>query len=202
MPCCSTPTSSSRCSCRWRSAASGRRAGSAGASRRAGCWPRRWCSTAGGTRSSCRCCSPRSAATMPLSGLILRADARPRRRAALVVIRHRRQSGRAGLLQIPRRHPRLPAPARYRRHCLRRSHSAPRHQLLHLHPDSATCSTAGYGQLNRDRSLLHYALFVTFFPHLIAGPILHHRDLLPQFVRPPRPGASARTTSQSAAPSS
>src|SRR3984893_360909 len=26
-----------------------------------------------------------------------------------------------------------------------------------------------------------YALFVTYFPHLIAGPILHHRDMIPQF---------------------
>ena len=28
---------------------------------------------------------------------------------------------------------------------------------------------------------LNYFLFVTFFPHLIAGPIVHHRDLMPQF---------------------
>ena len=27
----------------------------------------------------------------------------------------------------------------------------------------------------------HYALFVTYFPHLIAGPILHHHDMIPQF---------------------
>ena len=27
----------------------------------------------------------------------------------------------------------------------------------------------------------HYALFVTYFPHLIAGPILHHKDMIPQF---------------------
>ena len=26
-----------------------------------------------------------------------------------------------------------------------------------------------------------YLLFVTFFPHLIAGPILHHKDIMPQF---------------------
>ena len=31
--------------------------------------------------------------------------------------------------------------------------------------------------------LPHYALFVTYFPHLIAGPILHHRDMIPQFER-------------------
>ena len=30
-------------------------------------------------------------------------------------------------------------------------------------------------------ALPHYALFVTYFPHLIAGPILHHQDMIPQF---------------------
>ena len=28
---------------------------------------------------------------------------------------------------------------------------------------------------------LHYGLFVTFFPHLIAGPVLHHAQMMPQF---------------------
>ena len=32
--------------------------------------------------------------------------------------------------------------------------------------------------------LLDYALFVTFFPHLIAGPIVHHHELIPQFRAP------------------
>jgi alginate O-acetyltransferase complex protein AlgI len=32
-------------------------------------------------------------------------------------------------------------------------------------------------------ALPHYALFVTYFPHLVAGPILHHRDMIPQFER-------------------
>jgi alginate O-acetyltransferase complex protein AlgI len=36
--------------------------------------------------------------------------------------------------------------------------------------------------LVRDRGLLNYVLFVTFFPHLIAGPILHHREIMPQFA--------------------
>jgi alginate O-acetyltransferase complex protein AlgI len=36
--------------------------------------------------------------------------------------------------------------------------------------------------LVRDRNLLNYVLFVTFFPHLIAGPILHHREMMPQFA--------------------
>ncbi|WCK55551.1 MBOAT family protein [Aneurinibacillus sp. Ricciae_BoGa-3] len=35
----------------------------------------------------------------------------------------------------------------------------------------------------KEYNLLTYSLFVTFFPHLIAGPILHHRDIIPQFHR-------------------
>jgi alginate O-acetyltransferase complex protein AlgI len=31
----------------------------------------------------------------------------------------------------------------------------------------------------------HYCLFVTFFPHLLAGPIVHHRELIPQFLQTP-----------------
>lgn len=33
----------------------------------------------------------------------------------------------------------------------------------------------------RERDLVSYMLFVTFFPHLIAGPILHNREMMPQF---------------------
>lgn len=35
----------------------------------------------------------------------------------------------------------------------------------------------------REYNFLHYCLFVSFFPHLIAGPILHHKDIIPQFMR-------------------
>src|SRR5262245_12878625 len=38
-----------------------------------------------------------------------------------------------------------------------------------------------YGRRTRETSPLRYALFVTFFPHLIAGPILHQRMMTPQF---------------------
>jgi alginate O-acetyltransferase complex protein AlgI len=34
-----------------------------------------------------------------------------------------------------------------------------------------------------ERSFLGYALFVTFFPQLIAGPIVHYKEMLPQFRR-------------------
>lgn len=33
----------------------------------------------------------------------------------------------------------------------------------------------------KDNNLLRYCLFVTFFPQLIAGPIVHHKEMLPQF---------------------
>jgi D-alanyl-lipoteichoic acid acyltransferase DltB (MBOAT superfamily) len=35
----------------------------------------------------------------------------------------------------------------------------------------------------REYDFLHYCLFVTFFPQLIAGPIVHHGEMLPQFMR-------------------
>lgn len=34
-----------------------------------------------------------------------------------------------------------------------------------------------------EHDFLQYALFVTFFPQLIAGPIVHHKEMLPQFMR-------------------
>jgi alginate O-acetyltransferase complex protein AlgI len=33
----------------------------------------------------------------------------------------------------------------------------------------------------KEFNLIHYLLFVTYFPHLIAGPILHHHDTISQF---------------------
>ncbi len=38
-----------------------------------------------------------------------------------------------------------------------------------------------YRGITREYRFLHYALFVSFFPQLIAGPIVHHKDMLPQF---------------------
>ncbi len=35
----------------------------------------------------------------------------------------------------------------------------------------------------KEYNFLHYALFVTFFPQLIAGPIVHHKEMLPQFAK-------------------
>jgi alginate O-acetyltransferase complex protein AlgI len=39
------------------------------------------------------------------------------------------------------------------------------------------------GNANEYR-FIHYLLFVTYFPHLIAGPILHHKQMMPQFANP------------------
>jgi len=32
-----------------------------------------------------------------------------------------------------------------------------------------------------ERSFVNYLLFVTWFPHLVAGPVLHHKQMMPQF---------------------
>lgn len=40
-----------------------------------------------------------------------------------------------------------------------------------------------YEGLVTERKFLNYSLFVTFFPHLLAGPILHHKEMMPQFDR-------------------
>ena len=34
-----------------------------------------------------------------------------------------------------------------------------------------------------ERDIVSYTLFVTFFPHLIAGPLVHHAEMIPQFKR-------------------
>ena len=36
----------------------------------------------------------------------------------------------------------------------------------------------------KEYNFIHYLLFVTYFPHLIAGPILHHKEMMPQFAHP------------------
>ena len=35
----------------------------------------------------------------------------------------------------------------------------------------------------KERNFIHYLLFVTYFPHLIAGPVLHHSQMMPQFAK-------------------
>lgn len=35
----------------------------------------------------------------------------------------------------------------------------------------------------KEFNFVHYALFVTYFPHLIAGPVLHHKEMMPQFAK-------------------
>lgn len=34
----------------------------------------------------------------------------------------------------------------------------------------------------KEYNFAHYGLFVTYFPHLIAGPVLHHKEMMPQFA--------------------
>ncbi len=50
------------------------------------------------------------------------------------------------------------------------------------------------GEIAATRRYLDYLLFVCFFPHLVAGPIVRPREILPQFAAPPRadPAMQAR----------
>jgi len=40
-----------------------------------------------------------------------------------------------------------------------------------------------YRQETKEYDFLNYAIFVTFFPQLIAGPIVHHAEMMPQFAQ-------------------
>ncbi|NEX62712.1 MBOAT family O-acyltransferase [Noviherbaspirillum galbum] len=39
-----------------------------------------------------------------------------------------------------------------------------------------------YRGIAKEYRFVHYLLFVTYFPHLIAGPVLHHKQMMPQFA--------------------
>ena len=39
-----------------------------------------------------------------------------------------------------------------------------------------------YEGLVREKNFLDYTIFVTFFPQLIVGPIVHHKEMMPQFA--------------------
>lgn len=41
-----------------------------------------------------------------------------------------------------------------------------------------------YQKGTREYRFIHYLLFVTYFPHLVAGPVLHHAQMMPQFADP------------------
>ncbi len=40
-----------------------------------------------------------------------------------------------------------------------------------------------YSGMVTEYGLINYSLFVTFYPHLLAGPIIHHVEMMPQFDR-------------------
>ena len=41
-----------------------------------------------------------------------------------------------------------------------------------------------YQNKAKEASFLKYILFVSYFPHLLAGPLIHHRQMMPQFSNP------------------
>lgn len=42
----------------------------------------------------------------------------------------------------------------------------------------------GYQGKIKDVNFTHYLLFASYFPYIVAGPILHHQEMLPQFADP------------------
>ena len=50
-----------------------------------------------------------------------------------------------------------------------------------------------YNGRAKPNTLPEYALFVMFFPHLIAGPIVHHAEILPQIVKLKKPNILMRS---------
>jgi len=40
-----------------------------------------------------------------------------------------------------------------------------------------------YRKETKEYDFLNYSIFVTFFPQLIAGPIVHHKEMMPQFTK-------------------
>lgn len=67
------------------------------------------------------------------------------------------------------------------------SHIALQHLLLPLAISFFTFQQIAYlvdsykGE-TKEYDFLNYAIFVTFFPQLIAGPIVHHKEMMPQFA--------------------
>jgi alginate O-acetyltransferase complex protein AlgI len=51
------------------------------------------------------------------------------------------------------------------------------------------------GGITKYNDFSSYVLFVTFFPHLIAGPILHNGEMMPQFANPQNTGFQAKNFS-------
>ena len=52
-----------------------------------------------------------------------------------------------------------------------------------------------YKGITKDHDFIHYCLFVTFFPQLIAGPIVHHKEMLPQFLKKENMGLKVNNVS-------
>jgi alginate O-acetyltransferase complex protein AlgI len=48
----------------------------------------------------------------------------------------------------------------------------------------------------KEYSAMNYGLFVTFFPHLLAGPIIHHKEMMPQFDRSKNKVVDSRNLAQ------
>ncbi len=74
---------------------------------------------------------------------------------------------------------------RIRAHVPPRRCPAVRHLVLHVRDHELHDRRLPSSRSSRPRSYLDYLLFVAFFPHLVAGPIVRPRQMLPQLAAPP-----------------
>ena len=114
------------------------------------------------------------------------------RAAALAAGVAGRQPRRARLLQVRRlrgARDRGPAAAAGRRHrpaARARAGAADGHQLLHLPVAVLHHRRLPRPAARRSRSFPRFLLFISFFPQLVAGPIVRATEFLPQIARPRR----------------
>ena len=162
---------------------------SRGRRRRSICWSRATCSTRPGIRPSSSCCGSRPSSTGGRPTASAQAQ-RPRRRTARLAadLGLRVNLGMLGYFKygefllaelagtdwqsigIDYRPPAF------------EHHPAGRHLVLHLPDHVLHARRLPAARRSRRRAFLDFALFVTFFPHLVAGPI----------VRPSRARAAVR----------
>ena len=127
-------------------------------------------------------------------GRLMDATKRQKLRFAVMLVQHHHEPRRAVLLQVPRLLPERTARRRSRASATTRA-TASSISLSIIIPFGIsfyTFEAISYTvdvyrrKIAAERNLPHFLLFILFFPHLVAGPIVRAGDFLPQTRRPKR----------------